>query len=134
MSIADGDWTLGCCHCDDDEDMCSVCKNKLDSEEIVVPRQDFAINYTYPLSKAFKFEHHTDNLGGFTRREISVQIMERYHKIYLEETEDVGKETGNIDGILNRQTSNGRYGIWGHCIEDLYLHSLYLDESGVGWC
>lgn len=43
-----------------------------------------------------------------------------YQKMYQQEDIDVGHSTGTISNvIMNRDRSHGRYGIWGHCIEDL---------------
>lgn len=43
-----------------------------------------------------------------------------YQQLYKLEDEDVGHATGQISShIANRATSEGRFGIWGHCLEDL---------------
>jgi len=135
MSIWEGKWTAQQCFCkeclSDGDDEAEHEDTKLDPMEIVIHKQDITVEYRYPLEKAFPFKHHTENQAGFTRKEISEQIMERYHKIYSEEDEDVDGKVGNIPGMLNRQTTTGRYGIWGHCIEDLQLHSLSLNENGT---
>jgi hypothetical protein len=50
--------------------------------------------------------------------------------MYAEEDETSGGNPGHIPGMLNRNTSEGKYGIWGHDIGDLLLCSAYVDDSG----
>lgn len=46
-----------------------------------------------------------------------------YQEVYrIENSED---EEKLIPGMFNRQESNGRYGIWGHCIEDLLYNGMH---------
>lgn len=46
-----------------------------------------------------------------------------------EKTSDVKSE--HIPGMLNRCATNGRYGVWGHDIDDLILHSAdYNPKTG----
>lgn len=134
MSIATGEWDGGD---NDDSDYDSDCsssdesqKKTLDPDEIIVKKQDITIIYTYPLSGEFSFNHHTDCPEGFTREELSVQIMDRYRKIYDEEENEDG-DPGLVPGMLNRAQSDGPYGIWGHDIRDLILHTLYLHVDGT---
>jgi len=51
-----------------------------------------------------------------------------YKLVYFLEDEDVGSLTGTLaSNMLNRSISNGRFGIWGHYIEDL----IYNGYSNV---
>lgn len=97
--------------------------------DIVIPYQQCTIDYTYPLSRPLLLQHTTNNIEGFTRQKISEQIMLQYKKIYEEEEEDCG-DPGRIEGMINRAQSHGRFGIWGHYLGDLMLHSLYLKDDG----
>jgi hypothetical protein len=139
MSVYDGEWSNGICYCDEvtkdqiNREKCSPCERNLDPDQIVIPLQDIVVVYSYPFKDEFPHKHHTDNQEGFTRDEISTQIMARYAQMYQEEDQDVGP-TGDMDPwrgihILNRAESKGRYGIWGHHIGDLYLHSLRKSET-----
>lgn len=47
-----------------------------------------------------------------------------YQKMYEMEEEEDG-DVGNIPGMLNRQTSNGMFGVWGHSIDDLLYNGGY---------
>jgi hypothetical protein len=133
MSIEDGQWSAGSCYCYDcdKEEKCIPCAKNLDQNEIVIPFQTITIVYDYPFKDIFPHEHKTTNRNGFTRKEISEQIMARYAQMYQEEDQDVGHPTGNIsDVMMNRKRSEGRYGIWGHHIGDLQLHSLQRSLKG----
>jgi hypothetical protein len=106
MPIASGKW-----ECDD---------NEVDPNEIIIPEKSITVMYHYPFDDDYKHTHYTANRLGFTRKELSEQIMKRYRQMYDEEELDTQASDGEASG--------GRYGIWGHCIEDLQLHSLdYLN-------
>ena len=125
MNIAGGKWEPGFEDGDDDD---NVVESNLDPEEIIVPHQDITVVYDYPLEREFEFTHHTDNPNGFTRIELCQVVMDQYKKIYEEEEEEDG-DPGYIPGMLNRAKSNGKYGIWGHDIGDLILHTLYICDD-----
>lgn len=125
MSVERGEWSNGECYCEINEgEKCRPCRTQLDPEEIVIPKREVVVVYRYPFNGSYSHKHITTNPEGFTRREISEQIMQRYKQMYEEEDQDMGGPTGNIPGLMNRDTSTGRYGIWGHGIGDLCLHSL----------
>lgn len=99
-------------------------------KEVVLPEGQYKLVITYPLSNPYegKFKVGTK---GMTRAKLVEKVVKAYKKIYATEDEDVGAETGNISGMFNRATSEGRYGIWGHYMEDLMLHTAYLKKNGV---
>jgi hypothetical protein len=121
MSIAGGEWE------DHDSD---ESESPLEPNEIIVKKQDITIVYDYPLDGEFPFTYHTDNPKGFTREEISELVMDQYRQIYEEEEEE-DDDPGCVPGMLNRATSHGHYGIWGHDIGDLILHTLYQEADGT---
>ena len=61
-----------------------------------------------------------------------------YQHMYELEDEDVGEETGNVPGMLNRAMSEGRFGIWGHSIGDLAYNGAstieYADDGETVVC
>jgi hypothetical protein len=118
-SIAEGDCAGAGVSSDEEE------AEQLDPDEVILDEEIITITYDYPLKGSFEFRHIAPNGKGFTRRELSEQIMERYRRIYREEERDDGNP-GHIPGLLNRNDSHGRYGIWGHDIEDLILHTLHV--------
>jgi hypothetical protein len=85
--------------------------------------KEINIEYSYPLSNSVIFSFITNNQLGFTRAELAKKICDCYKQIY--DAEDAVGYPGHIPGMLNRNESNGQYGIWGHDIGDLLLHSVY---------
>ena len=99
----------------------------VDPDEIVFSRNVMAITFDYPLAQPCTLSF--DNDGPWTRYDLFRAIYEGYKRIYDEENRDVGKETDMIPGMLNRQRSNGRHGIWGHIMGDLYLEVVIIDTN-----
>lgn len=106
-------------------------KEKVDPDEIVIPDDNVIIIFSYPLKEDFQFEF--EHKGGFTRKQISEVIMQQYASIYAEEEQTAPEgDPGHLPHLIyNRATSTGKYGIWGHDIGDLYLHSLYKQDDGT---
>lgn len=92
---------------------------------------DITINFDYPLSNPVKEDFQSDD--GFTRHDLWQAIHDGYTKIYDEEDEAVG-DPGTIGensppnssafNMINRSTSQGPHGIWGHYIDDLYIEGV----------
>ena len=80
-----------------------------------------------PLTYELPFSHVLNN--------VLENICEKYKEIYREEEETTTVEAGPIgetpSGIylMNRCTTTGKYGIWGHDIGDLYIEKLELDTA-----
>jgi len=96
----------------------------------------FTFAYDYPLSKEARFEHRVS--PDMSALDILTIARADYERIYQEEDEDVGRSTGMIPGMLNRQRSDGRWGIWGHVIDDLFFEAIQINdvkntiEFGIG--
>ena len=88
--------------------------------EIVIPMKKIRVTYNYPLSNKVTFKAAKE---GFSTAEVARKVCEDYHRIYKEEETAVGNP-GNIPGMLNRVSSSGPYGIWGHDIGDLLLRTV----------
>jgi len=97
------------------------CDGIVNPDVIVTTDKKIVIHFDYPLNNPVDFTFTSKK--GFTRAEFYKCICKGYKQIYATEDRDVGK-TGNIQGILNRATSRGRYGIWGHHIEDLVIEGI----------
>lgn len=67
------------------------------------------IVFTYPLTRKAKLEFGSET--GFTRAEIVECIRSGYRKIYAEED------------------LTGKWGIWGHCIADLMIERVEVDDD-----
>lgn len=100
-----------------------------DVSELLTPlglAGDFYFTYDYPLSVKASFPHKlTPEMTG---EDLLVLARADYERIYREEDEAVGNP-GHIPGMLNRATSPGPYGIWGHDFSDLYFEGIEVDED-----
>jgi len=87
---------------------------------------EYTFVYTYPLSAAARFNHPLITSAG----SIDILLIAKadYEYIYAEEDAACG-ETPNIPGMLNRDRSEGPYGIWGHCLSDLYFEEIQIDSE-----
>ncbi len=101
-----------------------------DPKEVVLKEGKYSLVITYPLSNPYNGKFEVGK-NGLTRGELVEKVIESYKEIYATEDDDVGAPTGNISGMLNRASSDGRYGIWGHCMEDLLLHTAYVGKDNV---
>ena len=82
--------------------------------------------FAYPLSKLLKL--NIENGKGFSRMDLFKAIYHGYKKIYNEEEAGVG-DPGTWKYAMNRATSNGKYGIWNHYIEDLVIERVSYSPS-----
>lgn len=104
---------------------------KLDPKEMVLkPNQEYTLVIRYPLHNPAKFAFNT-HFQGMTRAKLVSLIRKYYKKVYDEEDKNVGKKTDCIPGMFNRDTSNGKYGIWGHHIGDLVLVNAEISKKNV---
>jgi hypothetical protein len=106
----------------------------IDADKVVITYSEITLVIDYPLNKPAKFI--LKSLGkGFTKKQLVLEISKKYHEIY--ESEESSAKTKTIpiekrEGVINRNETDGKYGIWGHDIGDLDLSSveLYKTESG----
>ncbi|WP_282630671.1 hypothetical protein [Empedobacter sedimenti] len=103
-------------------------------DEVVLNDKKVQLIIDYPMKKPASFELVSEK--GFTRRELILAIQEKYKQIYKEEEESAATKTipmNSREGLSNRNETNGKYGIWGHDLIDLYLTDIevYKDSKGV---
>jgi len=103
----------------------SARRNGYPSKDSLGLAGEYAFVYNYPLSSPAMFTHMLT--AKMTARDILRLGKADYENIYKEEDAAVGN-TGNIPGMLNRSSSAGPYGIWGHHIEDLYFEGINIDD------
>jgi hypothetical protein len=58
-----------------------------------------------------------------------------YHEIYKEEERTANTKTiplNKREGLVNRNKTDGKYGVWGHDISDLDLSSIEVHKNSNG--
>lgn len=122
---------------DDKEDF-----NMANRNEVVIPQPKAMVFFRYPLKELVTFEV----LGteeGITREVLVDFVCNTYQRIYDEEAAGAttpvlsaeermkAMEARGKPMLMNRQTSDGPYGIYGHDLDDLYLEGIsYHPETG----
>jgi len=74
-------------------------------DQIFLTIGTFTVTLDYPLNKEYKFEVK----GPLNAYDLCIHIVKEYQKIYKE----------------NEQ--GGKWGIWGHSIDDLYIEGLRVN-------
>lgn len=92
-----------------------------------LPTGVYVFTYDYPLNNKAVFEHVLNK--STTAADLLQFGKEDYQKIYAEEDKTTNREPGNIPGMLNRNTTDGKYGIWGHSLDDLYFEQISIDDE-----
>ena len=105
----------------------------IDADKIVLNEKKIRLIIDYPLKKPVSFDLQNDK--GFTRRDLILTIQEKYKQVYKEEEESADTKPIPLEkreGLINRNETNGKYGIWGHDLIDLYLTDIevYKDDKG----
>lgn len=87
---------------------------------------------TYPLSQNAEI-----NISGVeTLNDLLKDVVESYQKIYQMENESSPKKAMIMCeefpecSLINRNRTDGMFGIWGHTIEDLAIHTIYIYKDG----
>lgn len=105
----------------------------VDADEVIIKQQAINIIFDYPLNNPATFEFKNPN--GFNRKELILAISKKYHEIYSEEEKSSKIKTIPLDkrtGIINRNETQGKYGIWGHDLSDLDLSGIEVHETNEG--
>lgn len=113
----------------------SEINNLIGKDEIVIDNGNVTLIIDYPLNNPVEVKIKSDNSNGFTRKELAQKISTEYNRIYKEEEESAKTKTTPIDerqGLINRNQTDGKYGIWGHDIDDLDLSAIILREAVNG--
>jgi len=96
-------------------------------DEIITICQSATIIFNYPLSGEFRFKLKKSE-GSITRKDFASFVQSTYRRIYDEESSG---QVENIVGMLNRQKTDGPYGIWGHHIGDLVIEGVRHTGNNV---
>jgi len=118
-------------HIDSGEEYIYEDTKVLDNKEVVLnPNKTYILHISYPLSTTAKFTLNTGK-NGITRGGLVKKICDLYKKIYEIEDNTSDVEPVNIPGMLNRITTDGKFGIWGHHIGDLVLVNATVSKEKI---
>jgi hypothetical protein len=107
--------------------------NLIDKDQVVITQASIKVIIDYPLTTQYEFALTSDK--GFTRAQLLSEISRHYYKIFDEEEDSATIKTIPPDKrttMYNRNETNGKYGIWGHDIEDLVLSSISVYKATDG--
>lgn len=102
----------------------------INADEIIIKQTTINIIFDYPLNNPATFEFKNEK--GFNRIDLILLISKKYHEIYKEEENSAKTKTIPLDkrtGIINRNETDGKYGIWGHDLADLDLSGIEIHQS-----
>jgi hypothetical protein len=103
-----------------------VVENIIEKDLIIISSEVVHVHFDYPLSRPVIFDYENEN--GFSRIDILRCIHEGYSRIYEEELETGKLEDKQTTFRDNRPRSNGKYGIWGHYLKDLWIEGIVYNE------
>lgn len=106
----------------------------IEAESIIVPDSEITLLIDYPLNKPVEFVLKSSG-KGFTKKQLILEISKKYHEIYKEEESTAVTKTLPMEkrgSLINRNETDGKYGVWGHDIGDLDLSAIdvYRSENG----
>jgi hypothetical protein len=112
-----------------DEDNEEYAETSMNPEEDILPAGKYTLKITYPLSNPYI--QTIDSEVPIKRKSLVKLIAVAYRYIYIVEKQSSEVAPALIPGMLNRIQTNGTFGIWGHSLGDLMLHTVYVDEDNV---
>ena len=83
----------------------------------------YTLELDYPLSMKYKVEVIVPE-HLLTRQQLMDIAAEAYHKVYYFVNEGI-----YADGIDETSQIWNKYGIWGHSMGDLTIHTFYIDDE-----
>lgn len=116
------------------ENIEAAIKHLYQPDSIVLPYNQATIEIDYPLDSTYIGELRTSN-KGFTQKELVREITKLYHKIYAEEEATATTKTIPRNKRVekaDRNQTNGKYGIWGYDLSDLYLMKIEVYKTKQG--
>lgn len=104
-------------------------RNLENPTNIIIDKGKIDVLFEYPLTNKVIKTFYADTTDGFTKAGLIEMICDFYEEIYDEEEKTTSTKIGNLPNMLNRNITDGRYGIWGHAIGDLLLHTIKYDPD-----
>ncbi|MBI1892093.1 MAG: hypothetical protein HYS18_15720 [Burkholderiales bacterium] len=105
------------------------------ADDIAVPGGELYLVVDYPVTGTWEFRITAANSKGFTRAELADKISQVYRSMYAEEERTSSIEVVPLEQrkkLINRNKTGGKYGIWGHDIGDLVLHTVEIYQARDG--
>ncbi len=105
----------------------------IEPDEIVVRTSSAIVLIDYPLDNPVELAIVSDE-QGFSRWQLIDAIGKKYEEIYVEEEESASTTTIPMAErkIMNRNQTDGNYGIWGHDLSDLALSLIEVRRNAAG--
>ena len=106
--------------------------DKISDKKIVIKASKVILHVSYPLKTPVEFEIVASKEKGFTKADLVKCISKVYHRIYREEKKSTKVKVlpdSQRGYMYNRNTTDGKYGIWGHDIGDLGLDAIEVEEK-----
>ena len=104
----------------------------IDKDKQVLNVNEAYLIIDYPLTNSVEIKINSKNNNGFTRKDLIAIISEKYHEIYEIEEQTAKTKTIPLKDrkeLLNRNTTDGKYDIWGHDLSDLDLSSIEIKKE-----
>ena len=106
----------------------------IDADKVVITNSEITLIIDYPLNKPAEIVLKSPG-KGFTKKQLVLEISKKYHEIYEAEESSAKTKTIPVEkrkGLINRNETDGKYGIWGHDIGDLDLSSIEVYKTQNG--
>ena len=102
---------------------------KDNSEMMIVDMAEtIRIQFDYPLSQPVVLEFF--GKGPWRLQYLIDAVVKGYLEIYDEEDETRTLPAIDMGAMLvNRPQTNGKHGIWGHILNDLYIEKMYKEDD-----
>ena len=110
-------------------------ENLIGKDDIVINNNIVTLIIDYPLDKPVEINIKSKLNNGFKKRELVEIVSREYNRIYKEEEESTKVKTIPLEereGLINRNQTDGKYGIWGHDIDDLDLSGIITRKTKDG--
>jgi hypothetical protein len=99
---------------------------------VITPSKTLVFMLDYPLNKPVYFQLKMRK-PGIQLKHLVRAVQRAYRKIYQVEATTSNIEAGHIPGMLNRNETDGTYGIWGHDLDDLVIEEISYDRKTKVW-
>lgn len=101
--------------------------------EMVLACDSATLIIDYPVRAPASFVIKQKN-KNYTRKELVLEVSRIYHELYDEEEKTASVKTLPMKDrkSMNRNETNGKYGIWGHDLADLVLTSIKVYQKSNG--